>query len=123
MEKDVEKKFREAVRGMGGEAYKWVSPGQAGVPDRLVVLPDGTIMGVELKTDTGRLSKTQVRQIRKLVRLGMECWVLWGEADVKRWVSQWLAPAGLWLAPVEHDIGMLSCGAYFFPKGGGADVL
>lgn len=39
LENELEKKFRERIKDLGGKAYKFVSPGTAGVPDRLVVLP------------------------------------------------------------------------------------
>lgn len=38
-ETDIEYKLRDKVKALGGRAYKFVSPGNAGVPDRLVVLP------------------------------------------------------------------------------------
>lgn len=38
-EKDIESKLRNKVKELGGRAYKFVSPGNSGVPDRLVVLP------------------------------------------------------------------------------------
>ena len=38
-EKDVERKLVRAARDSGGMALKFVSPGMAGVPDRLVQLP------------------------------------------------------------------------------------
>lgn len=40
-EKDVEQYLCKRVKEMGGKAYKFVSPGNAGVPDRLVVVPTG----------------------------------------------------------------------------------
>ena len=39
LEKDIESKLRNKVKLLGGRAYKFVSPGNAGTPDRLVVLP------------------------------------------------------------------------------------
>ena len=58
-EKDIEKILVDGVKGIGGRAYKWVSPGNNGVPDRIVFLPGGRIIFVELKTDTGTLSSLQ----------------------------------------------------------------
>lgn len=40
-EKTTEKYLRDEVRKIGGRAYKFVSPGNTGVPDRLVCLPGG----------------------------------------------------------------------------------
>lgn len=78
LEKDIEKILTKEVRLMGGRAYKWVSPGNTGVPDRIVFLPDGRIIFVELKTDTGKLSSLQKAQIAKLKALGQTVQVVQG---------------------------------------------
>ena len=43
LESEIEQKLREKVKAMGGRAFKFVSPGNSGVPDRLVVLPGGKV--------------------------------------------------------------------------------
>jgi hypothetical protein len=48
-EKQVENKLTAAVKKAGGIAPKFVSPGFAGMPDRLILLPDGHIAFAELK--------------------------------------------------------------------------
>ena len=48
-EKDIEKKLSLMVKKAGGIAVKFVSPSFDGMPDRLVLLPDGVIAFVELK--------------------------------------------------------------------------
>ena len=48
-EKTIEQKLVEAVKGMGGLAPKFVSPGFDGMPDRIVLLPGGRIAFVEVK--------------------------------------------------------------------------
>ena len=40
-EKTIEQKLVQAVKAKGGIAPKFVSPGFSGVPDRLIILPDG----------------------------------------------------------------------------------
>ncbi|MGC5220863.1 VRR-NUC domain-containing protein, partial [Escherichia coli] len=42
-EKDIENYLRDQVKKIGGIAYKFESPGNAGVPDRLVLLPGGQV--------------------------------------------------------------------------------
>ena len=39
----------DGIRKLGGRAFKWVSPGNDGVPDRIVVLPglSGGVRGAE----------------------------------------------------------------------------
>ncbi len=87
-ERDIEKKLVEGVRKIGGEAYKFVSPGQDGVPDRIVVLPGGRIAFVELKTETGRLAGRQKIQIKKLTRMGFDVQVLYGQAEVEKFLAK-----------------------------------
>ncbi len=69
-EKDIEKKFREAVKAEGGIAFKFTSPGNAGVPDRLVILPQSRIGFVELKAPGKKPTKLQERMIGQLQELG-----------------------------------------------------
>ena len=78
-ERDIEKELKEAVEASGGLCYKWVSPGNNGVPDRIVILPGGEICFVELKTATGQVSPIQRAQLRKLAKmLPMQVFVLRG---------------------------------------------
>ena len=52
-EKAIEQKLVKAVRARGGIAPKFVSPGFSGVPDRLILLPDGKCGFVEVKALAG----------------------------------------------------------------------
>ena len=87
-EREIEKKLADGVRKLGGRAYKFVSPGNDGVPDRIVVLPGISPVFVELKTETGRLSSLQNVQIKKLKDLGQDVRVLYGLEDVKRFLEE-----------------------------------
>lgn len=88
LEKTVEQKLIKGVRKMGGEAFKFVSPGNDGVPDRLVLLPGGKIYFVELKAERGQLSPTQKVQLVRLSALGQQVYVLHGAAEVESWLDQ-----------------------------------
>ena len=37
LEREIEKKLVDGVRKLGGRAYKFVSPGNDGVPERIVL--------------------------------------------------------------------------------------
>ena len=87
-EKDIEKILVNEVRKLGGWAYKWVSPGNDGVPDRIVFLPGRLPVFVELKTETGKLSALQEVQIDRLKRLGQDVRVLWGLQEVKEFMKE-----------------------------------
>ena len=48
-EKQIEQRLSAAVKKSSGLALKFVSPSFAGMPDRLVLLPDGKMAFVEVK--------------------------------------------------------------------------
>lgn len=81
-EKEIEKLLVSEVRKAGGKAYKWVSPGNAGVPDRIVIFPGRAPVFVELKAEGGRLTKLQRAQLRKLEELGQAVFVAIGASGV-----------------------------------------
>ena len=84
----IERKLVEKIRKIGGIAYKFVSPDNPGVPDRLIILPDGRIVFVELKSSFGRLAKLQAWQISRMKELGCDVRVLHGVDDVDRFISE-----------------------------------
>ena len=77
-ESEIEKILVREVKRLGGIAYKWVSPGNDGVPDRIVIFPDQNPIFVELKTDRGRLTALQAVQIGRLKKLGQNVTVVYG---------------------------------------------
>lgn len=69
LERDIEKRLVTAVRNRGGMCLKFVSPGTAGVPDRLVLLPEGKSAFVETKAPgrkPRRLQEVRHAQLRDL---------------------------------------------------------
>ena len=70
-EKQVEAKLVRAVREAGGMCPKLVSPGLAGMPDRLLLLPGCRIGFVEVKAP-GERPRTLTRRFRRWwMRSGM----------------------------------------------------
>ena len=83
LEKEIERKLRKTVEKHGGLCLKWVCPGWIGVPDRIVLLPRGRVMFVELKRPKGGvLSTRQKWWRRKLIELGFHHWVIWDAAHL-----------------------------------------
>lgn len=76
LERDIERQFCAAVKRLGGIARKFVSPGCAGVPDRLAFLPGGHLVLVELKRPGQIPRPLQVLRINELRRLGFDVRVL-----------------------------------------------
>ncbi len=88
-EREVESYLRKGVKYAGGISYKWVSPGQSGVPDRIVFWPHSQVDLVELKTTTGKLSPIQKLQIGRIEDVtGMKVHVLYGMEDVKKYLEE-----------------------------------
>ena len=56
-ESQIESYMVRKVKEHGGLCFKFVSPGNPGVPDRIVITPAGKTIYVELKTEIGRLEK------------------------------------------------------------------
>ncbi|WP_195321346.1 VRR-NUC domain-containing protein [[Clostridium] symbiosum] len=83
LEKEIEKILVSEVKKLGGRAYKWVSPGNDGVPDRIVIFPNRPPIFVELKSETGWLSALQQVQIKRLRELGQAVFVVRGLEGVK----------------------------------------
>lgn len=71
-EKCVERKLVESVKKAGGLAPKFVSPGLNGVPDRIVLLPEGHMAFVELKAPGKMMRPLQIRRKKQLESLGFK---------------------------------------------------
>ncbi|MDD3238529.1 MAG: VRR-NUC domain-containing protein [Lachnospira sp.] len=69
-EKSIEQALVRKVKQMGGLALKFVSPGLDGVPDRIVLFPDGKIGFIELKAPGKTLRALQEKRKRQLEALG-----------------------------------------------------
>lgn len=76
LERQIELKLKCAVKIKGGLALKFVSPGVVGVPDRLILVPDGRVYFVELKAPGKSLSPKQLKMAAVLKRLGHKVWVI-----------------------------------------------
>ena len=74
-EADIEKKLVAYVKTCGGLALKFTSPGNAGVPDRLVLL-QGRVLFVETKAPGKRLRPLQRYWRRTLEQLGFQVHVV-----------------------------------------------
>jgi hypothetical protein len=75
-EKQIENKLASEVKKAGGIALKFVSPSFDGMPDRLVLLPDGHIAFVELKAPGKKPRPLQLARHRLLRSLGFRVYVI-----------------------------------------------
>ena len=75
-EKQIENKLASKVKQIGGIALKFVSPGFDGMPDRLVLVPDGRIAFVELKAPGKKPRPLQLSRHRLLRSLGFRVYII-----------------------------------------------
>ena len=75
-ERDIEKKLTQAVQKAGGLALKFVSPGLAGVPERLVLMPKGRVCFVELKAPGQKMRPLQLKRKEMLESLGFRVYCI-----------------------------------------------
>lgn len=66
LEKELESYFIDGLKEIGCLVFKFVSPGNAGVPDRIVISKTGGVYFVELKRPGGKVRKLQELCIRRL---------------------------------------------------------
>lgn len=88
-ESAIEGYLRDRVKALGGKAYKFVSPGNAGVPDRLVILPSGIVKFVELKAPGKKPTPLQEAQHRKIRKLGFEVFVIDNKGEVDKFIDHY----------------------------------
>jgi hypothetical protein len=84
-ESEIETYFVWTVERMGGKAYKFASPSQRGVADRIACLPNGQTWFVELKTKGGRLSPLQKMFAAEVLGLKQKHTVLWSKEAIDQW--------------------------------------
>ncbi|WP_409336328.1 VRR-NUC domain-containing protein [Eubacterium sp. F2] len=75
-EKEIEEKLRREVKAMGGLALKFISPGMSGVPDRIVLLPEGKVAFIELKAPGKKMRPLQLKRKRQLEALGFSVYLI-----------------------------------------------
>lgn len=81
-EKYIEQKLVRAAKTCGGIALKFVSPGFDGMPDRLVLLPGGSMAFVEVKAHGMKPRPLQLQRHEMLRRLGFLVYVLDDEEQI-----------------------------------------
>ena len=102
LEKQIEAGLRKQGNKMGGLLYKFVSPGNDGVPDRVAILPGGRIWFIELKADGGRASDLQKWQIKQIKKRGANAAIIRGKQEA----IDWCVARGIEWEQVKHDEGL-----------------
>lgn len=87
-EREVEGYLKKKLFALGIDCVKFVPDQCPGMPDRMVLLPGGMVMWVELKTDGGMLSPLQMYRHRWLRKLGHDVRVVWDKQQVDELVEE-----------------------------------
>lgn len=86
LESEIERHFVWAVARVGGVSFKFASPSNRGVADRVACFPNGATWFVELKTTGGRLSPLQKMFAMSMKSLDQNYACLWTKAQIDEWV-------------------------------------
>ena len=76
LEKDIENALVRKVKTLGGMCEKFTSPGRRSVPDRIITLPNGKIVFVEVKNTGKRPTELQLRDHERRRSLGCDVRVI-----------------------------------------------
>lgn len=76
LEKTIEKYFTKAVRNAGGMSIKLTDEQQNGLPDRLILLPNGVHAFAEIKAPGKKPRELQKYRIKTLEDRGHRCFIV-----------------------------------------------
>ena len=76
LEKDIENALVRKVKTLGGMCEKFTSPGRRSVPDRIITLPNGKIVFVEVKNTGKKPTELQLRDHERRRSLGCDVRVI-----------------------------------------------
>lgn len=87
-ESTLEQRLVSEVKRIGGKAPKWVSPGNRGVPDRLIILPNGKTIFVEMKAPGKPLEPLQEKWAKTLRDLGHNVFKIDSNEDIDKFIAK-----------------------------------
>lgn len=87
-ESKLEQRLVREVERIGGKAPKWVSPGNRGVPDRIIILPNGRTVFVEMKAPGKPLQPLQRKWAKTLEELRQKVYKIDSNEDIDRFIEE-----------------------------------
>ena len=77
-EKQIESKVVKKAKELGFLTYKFSSPSNRGVPDRIFISPHGEVFFIEFKSAKGKLSQLQKKVIKDIEHYNVEVFIVYG---------------------------------------------
>lgn len=95
LEKEIEKKIGAYAKSKGCLYYKFTSPANRAVPDRMIITPNGTVGFLEIKRAGCKPTLLQMRELTKLKGVG--CNVGWCDnvLDGQMFIDRIMNPSNL----------------------------
>lgn len=87
LEKQLEHYFMRVMEMKNCLCWKFVSPGMAGVPDRIVIPPWGRVIFVELKAPGKKPRKLQKVRRKQLEAQNVDVWTIDSKEKVDKFVQ------------------------------------
>ena len=88
LENQIERQLKREIEKRGGKALKFTSPGTRGVPDRLVLLPGGRAVFVELKAPGEQLKPLQEKRAKELQILGFKVYRIDSISEIQGFIAE-----------------------------------
>lgn len=87
LEKQIENYFVQLLQKRKCLCWKFVSPGIAGVPDRIIILPFGKVVFAEIKAPGGKLRKLQKIRCKQLEMQNVDVWQIDSKEKIEKFIK------------------------------------
>jgi len=88
LERSIDWKLKREINRRGGMYIKLAATGYAGMPDRLVLIPGGQIVFVELKAPGKHLRPLQKKRFQELSQLGFKVIKIDSAEQIKELIAE-----------------------------------
>jgi hypothetical protein len=87
VESDIEKKLKREVEKIGAECFKFVSPGNPGVPDRIVLFNNYTYFIECKRPEGGVYSALQLNMHKRFIKHGQTIWKVHDDKQLSAFIK------------------------------------
>lgn len=88
LESTLERRLKREVERRGGLADKFTVPSKCGMPDRIILLPGGRTIFVEMKAPGKKPTMMQLKRAKELRAKGFEVYYLDSVASINSFLSE-----------------------------------